>query len=161
MSKMKAIILAGGKGTRMKSELPKVLHKVYDKCIIDYVCDACMEAGIKDQYVIVGHKSELVIDHLKDRNVTCCLQKEQLGKIHSTTISGNDYWNQILIKQHKKEQPTYHTDFNLDTPKEIVIREDSKWSNRIKNFFRRQEQTELDEMFSNTQNTISSNKKKS
>ena len=55
MSKMKAIILAGGKGTRMKSELPKVLHKVYDKCIIDYVCDACMEAGIKDQYVIVGH----------------------------------------------------------------------------------------------------------
>lgn len=83
MSKMKAIILAGGKGTRMKSELPKVLHKVYDKCIIDYVCDACMEAGIKDQYVIVGHKSELVIDHLKDRNVTCCLQKEQLGTGHA------------------------------------------------------------------------------
>lgn len=87
-------------------------------------------------------------------------QKEQLGKIHSTTISGNDYWNQILTKQHKKEQPTYHTDFNLDTPKEIVIREDSKWSNRIKNFFKRQEQTELNEMFSNTQNKISNYKKK-
>ena len=59
MSKVKAIILAGGKGTRMKSELPKVLHKIYDKCIIDYVCDACTEAGITDTYVIVGHKREI------------------------------------------------------------------------------------------------------
>ncbi len=43
---VKAIILAGGKGTRMKSELPKVLHKVYDRCIIDYVCDACEDSNI-------------------------------------------------------------------------------------------------------------------
>ena len=48
MSNLKSIILAGGKGTRMKSELPKVLHKVYDRCIIDYVCDACNNANIND-----------------------------------------------------------------------------------------------------------------
>lgn len=84
MSKFKAVILAGGKGTRMKSELPKVLHKVYDRCIIDYVCDACVNAAVKELYVIVGHKSELVVENLKKRkNVKCILQKEQLGTGHA------------------------------------------------------------------------------
>lgn len=81
---VKAIVLAGGKGTRMKSELPKVLHKVYDRCIIDYVCNACMDAGINDIYVVVGHKHELVEQHLKSYdNVKCVLQKEQLGTGHA------------------------------------------------------------------------------
>ena len=76
MSNIKAIILAGGKGTRMKSELPKVLHKIYDKCIIDYVCDACEDADIKDIFVIVGHKHEMVEEHLKSRkNIKCLLQE--------------------------------------------------------------------------------------
>ena len=52
MNKVKAIVLAGGKGTRMKSNLPKVLHKVYDRCIIDYVCDACEDAEWIDVRVI-------------------------------------------------------------------------------------------------------------
>lgn len=84
MSDIKAIIMAGGKGTRMKSELPKVLHKVYDKTIIDYVCDACEDANIVETYVIVGHKADMVIDKLKYRtNVKCILQKEQLGTGHA------------------------------------------------------------------------------
>ena len=40
-----AIILAAGKGTRMKSDLPKVLHKVAGKALVSYVIDACHEAG--------------------------------------------------------------------------------------------------------------------
>ena len=88
MSNLKSIILAGGKGTRMKSELPKVLHKVYDRCIIDYVCDACNNANINDLYVIVGHKAEMVKEHLASRkNVTCVLQKEQLGTGHATYLT--------------------------------------------------------------------------
>lgn len=91
MQNLKAIILAGGKGTRMKSELPKILHKVYDRCIIDYVCDACEGAGIDNISVIVGHKSEMVIDHLKVReNIKCILQKEQLGTGHAT-MQAKDY----------------------------------------------------------------------
>ncbi len=93
MSNLKSIILAGGKGTRMKSELPKVLHKVYDRCIIDYVCDACNNANINDLYVIVGHKAEMVKEHLASRkNVTCVLQKEQLGTGHAV-MQAKDYIN--------------------------------------------------------------------
>lgn len=84
MGKIKAIVLAGGKGTRMKSELPKVLHKIYDRCIIDYVCNACEDANIDDILVIVGHKHEMVEEHLNSRNkVKCILQKEQLGTGHA------------------------------------------------------------------------------
>ena len=91
MKKIKAIILAAGKGTRMKSNLPKVLHKVYDRCIIDYVCDACENANIDDIYVIVGHKHEQVEEQLKSReNVKCIYQKEQLGTGHAV-MQANEY----------------------------------------------------------------------
>lgn len=91
MKKIKAIILAAGKGTRMKSNLPKVLHKVYDRCIIDYVCDACENANIDDIYVIVGHKHEQVEEQLKPReNVKCIYQKEQLGTGHAV-MQANEY----------------------------------------------------------------------
>jgi len=84
MNNVKSIILAGGKGSRMKSDLPKVLHKVYDRCIIDYVCDACENADINNMYVIVGHKHEMVEERLLSReNIKCILQKEQLGTGHA------------------------------------------------------------------------------
>lgn len=90
-NKVKAVVLAGGKGTRMKSELPKVLHKIYDKTIIDYVCDACSEAKIGKTYVIVGHKADQVEEHLKNRkNIKCILQKEQLGTGHAV-MQAQDY----------------------------------------------------------------------
>ena len=90
-NKVKAIVLAGGKGTRMKSNLPKVLHKVYDRCIIDYVCDACENANINDIYVIVGHKHEDVEKQLETReNVKCILQEQQLGTGHAA-MQAQDY----------------------------------------------------------------------
>ncbi len=93
MSKVKAIILAGGKGTRMKSELPKVLHKVYDRPIIDYVCDACKNADVEEIYTIVGHKAELVEANLAPREyVKCVVQKEQLGTGHAA-LQAEEYIN--------------------------------------------------------------------
>ncbi|MEG2310484.1 MAG: bifunctional UDP-N-acetylglucosamine diphosphorylase/glucosamine-1-phosphate N-acetyltransferase GlmU [Clostridia bacterium] len=92
MSSSKAIVLAAGKGTRMKSELPKVLHKVYDRCIIDYVCNACEDAGINDICIIVGHKAQQVKDHVEKfrPNVKFCLQEEQLGTGHAV-MQAKDY----------------------------------------------------------------------
>ncbi len=106
MSKIKAIILAGGKGTRMKSELPKVLHKIYDKCIIDYVCDACTEAGISDTYVIVGHKREMVEQHLKGKNgITCIVQENQLGTGHAAMQAQNYINDDDLVFVINGDQP--------------------------------------------------------
>ncbi|MEG0872998.1 MAG: sugar phosphate nucleotidyltransferase [Clostridia bacterium] len=90
MSNLKAVILAGGKGTRMHSQLPKVLHKIYDRCIVDYVCNACEDAGFSEICMVVGHKSEQVIEHVKRDCVTFCMQKEQLGTGHAV-LQANEY----------------------------------------------------------------------
>lgn len=56
-----AVILAAGKSTRMKSELPKVLHEVCGRPMLAYVIDACREVGASDAVVVVGHRKEAVI----------------------------------------------------------------------------------------------------
>lgn len=90
MSNLKAVVLAGGKGTRMNSELPKVLHKVYDRCIIDYVCNACEDANFSDICIIVGHKADQVIKHATKDNITFCMQEDQLGTGHAV-MQAKDY----------------------------------------------------------------------
>ena len=45
MEQLKAVILAAGKGTRMKSDLPKVVHTIEGKCLVDYAIDAAIGAG--------------------------------------------------------------------------------------------------------------------
>ena len=62
MSNIKAIILAAGKGTRMKSETPKVLHKVCGKPVLEYVLDITKALRSLTTYVVVGHGSQQVKD---------------------------------------------------------------------------------------------------
>ena len=81
MNQLKAVILAAGAGTRMKSRTPKVLHKVLGKTMLDYVISSAMEAGIEDICVVVGHQGEIVKEHTK--NVTFVEQSEQLGTGHA------------------------------------------------------------------------------
>lgn len=83
---VKAVILAAGKGTRMKSETPKVLHKILNKTILGYVLDAVNATGeVAENYVIVGHQAELVENFVKENyaNAKCCLQSPQLGTGHA------------------------------------------------------------------------------
>lgn len=84
MERLKAVILAAGKGTRMKSELPKVIHEALGKPMVEYSISAAMEAGAKefDICLVVGHKAELVKETVKE-NVTFVLQEEQLGTGHA------------------------------------------------------------------------------
>ncbi len=80
--KVKSIILAAGKGTRMKSDMPKVLHTIFNKPLLKYVIDAVQATDyIDESYVIVGHEAELVEKYAKDNceNVKCILQYPQLG----------------------------------------------------------------------------------
>ena len=82
-----AVVLAAGKGTRMKSELPKVLVEVCGRPMIDYVLDALSAGGASRLVVVVGYRAELVREHLADReNVTFVDQPEQLGTGHAAMV---------------------------------------------------------------------------
>ncbi len=82
MSVIKAVILAAGAGTRMKSEKPKVIHKIMDKTMLDYVIESAIEAGATEICVVVGHGKEAVIDSVK-YPVTFVTQEKQLGTGHA------------------------------------------------------------------------------
>lgn len=78
-----AIILAGGSGKRMKSDLPKVLHKVCSKEMVNHVIDVMKSSGLNEVNVIVGKGAEEVKAATADKNVTYSLQKEQFGTGHA------------------------------------------------------------------------------
>ena len=80
-----AIIMAGGKGTRMKATCPKVMCNVLFEPMISYVVDAVKEAGAEDICVITGYKHELLETYLaeKDGQIETVLQEPQLGTGHA------------------------------------------------------------------------------
>ena len=83
-----AIVLAAGKGTRMKSELPKVLCTACDRPLVAYVIDSLRTAGVEKIVSVVGYKAELVEQTLSDsyQNIEFALQSEQLGTGHAVMM---------------------------------------------------------------------------
>ena len=87
---IKSIILAAGKGTRMKSDMPKVLHTIFDKTLVGYVIDAVNNTGLADEnFVIVGHQAERVEEYINKNydNAKCVLQSPQLGTGHAVSMA--------------------------------------------------------------------------
>jgi bifunctional UDP-N-acetylglucosamine pyrophosphorylase/glucosamine-1-phosphate N-acetyltransferase len=82
-----ALILAAGEGKRMKSDLPKVLHKLNDRHIVQYVMDAAREAGLHRQLMVIGHRAESVREAFKNSTVEFVLQTEQLGTGHAVMMA--------------------------------------------------------------------------
>ncbi|WP_195971921.1 bifunctional UDP-N-acetylglucosamine diphosphorylase/glucosamine-1-phosphate N-acetyltransferase GlmU [Clostridium thermobutyricum] len=78
-----ALILAAGQGTRIKSDIPKVLHKVCGKEMVNHVIDNMRKASIEDVNVIIGKGAELVKKETESRKVSYSLQEEQLGTGHA------------------------------------------------------------------------------
>jgi len=84
MSKIAALILAAGKGTRMKSDLIKVLHEVAGRPMVRWPLAAAREAGAEELVVVVGHQAEQVRERLSDETgLRIALQEEQLGTGHA------------------------------------------------------------------------------
>ena len=84
---IKSVILAAGKGTRMKSETPKVLHKIFDKTLLGYVLDS-VKSFSNEAFVIVGHKAEVVTEFV-NKNYSFAktvLQTPQLGTGHAVSM---------------------------------------------------------------------------
>ncbi|HZJ84500.1 MAG TPA: bifunctional UDP-N-acetylglucosamine diphosphorylase/glucosamine-1-phosphate N-acetyltransferase GlmU [Syntrophomonadaceae bacterium] len=78
-----AVILAAGKGVRMRSELPKVVHKLSGKPIILHVVEAVYQAGVTDITIVVGHERDKVREILADYPVNFAIQEKQLGTGHA------------------------------------------------------------------------------
>ena len=119
-----AIVLAAGKGTRMKSTQAKVLHSVFYRPMLRHVLDAALGAAVERIAVVIGHQQEAVQAILADLPVETVLQEEQRGTGHAVlcaeaACAGLD---QILIlcgdtpliraetltamlAQHRQEQP--------------------------------------------------------
>ncbi|MFB6421723.1 MAG: bifunctional UDP-N-acetylglucosamine diphosphorylase/glucosamine-1-phosphate N-acetyltransferase GlmU [Candidatus Malihini olakiniferum] len=76
-------ILAAGKGTRMYSDLPKVLHPLAGKPMIQHVIDAAMEIGAKQVHLIYGYGGNLLKDRLINMDFNWILQADQLGTGHA------------------------------------------------------------------------------
>lgn len=86
-NRLAAVILAAGKGIRMQSDLPKVFHKLGGRPMLQYVIETVQKLGIKDIYVVVGHKKELITEYFKDWPVTFIEQGEQLGTGHAVMVT--------------------------------------------------------------------------
>lgn len=79
------IILAAGKGTRMKSSIPKVLHKVANKTMLDHVIDSLESVDCNKSMVVIGHKKEMVKKEV-NRKVNYVIQDKQLGTGHAVMM---------------------------------------------------------------------------
>lgn len=77
-----AVILAAGQGTRMKSKLPKVLHKALGKPMVQWVIDCLSEAGVADKIAVLGHGGEQVAQVVEGQ-AQIVYQTEQLGTGHA------------------------------------------------------------------------------
>lgn len=82
MTNLFAVVLAAGKGTRMKSSLYKVLHPVCGKPMVDHVVSNMEKLGATEIVSVVGHGAEMVKDTLGERS-TYVVQEEQLGTAHA------------------------------------------------------------------------------
>lgn len=82
MSELISVILAAGKGTRMKSALPKVLHKVGGKPMVQHVLDAAKEAGTTRNVIVIGFGGEKVKETIGEQ-AEIVVQAEQLGTGHA------------------------------------------------------------------------------
>lgn len=85
MSDLIAVILAAGKGTRMKSALPKVLHRAGGKPMVQHVLDASRAAGAKRNILVVGFGAEFVRASVGDQ-AEIVAQPEQLGTGHAVRM---------------------------------------------------------------------------
>ncbi len=104
-----AIILAAGKGTRMASDLPKVLHPVGDRPMFCSVVDACRAAGAKRVILVVGYKQELVREAVARQGaiwsagVEFAVQDQQLGTGHAV-LAAKDLIADLL---NREQQPVF------------------------------------------------------
>jgi bifunctional UDP-N-acetylglucosamine pyrophosphorylase / glucosamine-1-phosphate N-acetyltransferase len=95
-TKIAAVVLAGGKGTRMNADLPKVLHNIIDRPMVFYTLENLNELGFSNIYVVVGHKSEEVKEKISTKfHCEFALQSQPLGTAHAVECALGEIDNQV------------------------------------------------------------------
>jgi len=144
MSDSLAIVLAAGKGTRMESDLPKVLVPLAGRPMIDYVLDVLEQTGFAQILVVVGYKADLVREALRGRaGVGFVEQTEQLGTGHAVQVCREQlrtHDGPVLIvtgdspliqKSSIRELMTYYQDAGPQCILGTLIKEDPAGLGRI------------------------------
>jgi len=94
-NKIDVIVLAAGKGSRMKSKTPKVLHKINNKTMLDLILDTATKLSANPIKIVLGYKADLVKKEINANfNVQYILQNQQLGTGHAS---------QLALKECKSE----------------------------------------------------------
>ncbi len=94
------IILAAGQGTRMKSDIAKVLHEINGHPMIHNVIDLSLDLGSERTVLIIGHQKDKVMDRCKKYPVEYAIQEKQLGTAHAVLMTDqllNNYEHDVLI----------------------------------------------------------------
>ena len=84
---LSVVILAAGKGTRMRSNLPKVLHSLAHQTLVEHVIDAATLVGAKNIHLVYGHGGDLVKKTLVNRDLFWAEQAQQLGTGHAVNMA--------------------------------------------------------------------------
>ena len=117
-------ILAAGKGTRMASSIPKVLHQLSGKTLLQRVIDSCKKLKPDKIFIIVGHKSKLVEDSvLKNKDIHFIVQNPQKGTGHAIQVLSQK------VKKHEGKLMVLNGDVPLikaETLKKLINFHDSK-----------------------------------
>ncbi|MDD5382585.1 MAG: NTP transferase domain-containing protein [Candidatus Margulisbacteria bacterium] len=83
MNDLAVIVLAAGKGVRMRSDLPKVFHEILGEPMLTYVLETVKQLNPQRTYLVVGHKRDLLMDYYKEWPLSFVAQDEQLGTGHA------------------------------------------------------------------------------
>jgi bifunctional UDP-N-acetylglucosamine pyrophosphorylase / glucosamine-1-phosphate N-acetyltransferase len=101
---MQALVLAAGKGTRMKSARPKVLHEILGKPVLGYALDVLAALGVEKAHVVIGSGADQVQSYLKSRTgapkISVVYQREQKGTGHAVDMARRqlaNYSGDVLI----------------------------------------------------------------
>jgi bifunctional UDP-N-acetylglucosamine pyrophosphorylase/glucosamine-1-phosphate N-acetyltransferase len=84
---LSVVILAAGKGTRMCSRLPKVLHKIADKPMVQHVIDSVKDVGAENIHLIYGHGGDQMKERITESHLNWIQQTEQLGTGHAMQMA--------------------------------------------------------------------------
>lgn len=86
-SLLTAVILAAGKGTRMKSAKAKVLHRVFFRPMIHYVLDAVNNTSVNNTVLVIGHQKDQVRRSIEEYSLNLVVQEQQLGTGHAVQVA--------------------------------------------------------------------------